>query len=70
MPRNDRRRLELMVARERANANCVLAILDGGQTGDPVDVDENRRPQQAEIEHRHEALSAGDDLGVGACLRQ
>jgi hypothetical protein len=68
MPGDDRRRLGRMMARERADANGVLVLRDESEPGNPVDVDEDRRPQQAEIEHRHEALPARQDLGVGAHL--
>ena len=55
---------------KRADANGVLTLLDESEPGNAVDVDEDRRPQQAEIEHRDEALAAREDLGVGARLRE
>ncbi len=45
-------------------ASAVL--LDIVEAGDAVDIDQNRRPQQAEIEHRHKALPAGKNLRVAA----
>ena len=66
VPGDDRRSLELIMARERADADRVTGLLDEREAGDAVDIDQNRRAQQAEIEHRNEALAAGDDLGVGA----
>ena len=41
VPGNDRRCLELMVARQRADADVVVGLGDEGQVGDAVDVDEN-----------------------------
>ena len=49
-------------------ASAVLAHV--GQIRNAVDVDQRRGPQQTEIEHRHEALSARDDLRVAGGLRQ
>ena len=44
MPGNNRRCLELMVTRKRADANILLGLSNEGQASDPVDVDEDRRP--------------------------
>jgi hypothetical protein len=38
------------------------------EVGDARDVDERRRPREAEVHHRHEALAAGEHLGVLAQL--
>ena len=37
---------------------------------DARDVDERRRPREAEVHHRHEALAAGEHLGVLAQLAE
>ena len=57
-----------MVARERSYDNRILRFFDERQTGNAVDVDEYRGPQQAEIEHGHEALAAGEDFRLAVIL--
>ena len=70
MPGDDRRGFELIMACERADTYVLSRLLDKGQVADPVDVDENRRTQEAEIEHRDEALPASDDLRVASAISQ
>ena len=59
MPRDDRRGFELKCRVSAPMRIVVRILLDKGEAGDAVDIDQNRRPQQAEIEHRHKALPAG-----------
>ena len=49
-----------------AGADAKLAVLDRQalERGDAVDVDEMRRPRQAECHDRHQALAAGQDAAV------
>ena len=70
VPRDHRRGLELMVPYERADADVRRGLPDERQVLDAVDVDEDRRAQQAEIEEGNEALPAGNDLGVVAAIGQ
>ena len=49
---------------------CVVAQLDVLEFVDPGDVDEVLEVRQPHREHRHQALSAGQDLGVLAVLAQ
>ena len=44
--------------------------LDAPQLVDPVDVDEVLEPGEAQRQHRHEALTAGEHLGVVAVARR
>src|SRR4051794_2421602 len=62
--------LDLAVAREGADAQRVAVAHHVAQVGDAGDVDERGRADEAEVHHRHEALTAGEDLGVLAELGQ
>ena len=53
--------------RRRSRASPFVA-LDAGELGDPVEVDEVLEPGQPQREHRHEALAAGQHLGLVAVL--
>ena len=63
-------RCDVALARARADAHGVGFERDEFQRGDLVDVDQPGRAQQAHRHHRHQALPAGDELGVVAVLRQ
>ena len=70
MFRDDGRGFDLVMPRQRADFDGVARVLDESEAGNSVDVDENRRTQQPEIQHRHQALPAGQDFRVTAGLRQ
>src|SRR5262245_24614950 len=65
-----RRNLKLIMTRERAYSNCIGRLLDESEFGNTVDIDEDRRSDQPEVEHRYEALPAGKNLSIAPCLRQ
>ena len=56
--------------RHCADAQAAGVLRDEIELADPVQVDQGRRLEQAEIEHRDEALSAGQDFGVAAVARE
>ena len=58
--------LERALAHEGAHRERAAARLETVQADDAVDVDHHRRPRQAQVQHRHQALAAGEDLGVVA----
>jgi len=58
VPRDVGGALELRVPRERADAYVIPGDFDPRKRRDAVDVDENFRRCDAEIQHRDEALSA------------
>ncbi len=60
----------MKVPRQRPDADAVPRLLDEGQVWNAIDVDEDGRLQQPEIEHGNEALPAGNDLGIVAGFRQ
>src|SRR5579863_5534279 len=60
--------LERTIARQGANADVPLAPIDRGEFGKTVDVDQHRRPRQAEIHRRNEALAASEEPGFVAML--
>ena len=62
--------LDLAVDGEPADAQAVAVAGDVAQLGDAGDVDERRRPDEPEVHHRHEALAAGEQLGVLAQLAE
>ena len=62
--------LDIALARAGAHAHGIGFGRDEFQRRDLVDVDQPGRAQQPERHHRHQALAAGDDLGVVAVLRQ
>ena|SRR5215467_1192926 len=65
-----RRDLKLMMTRQRAYSDCIVHLLDESEIGNTVDIDEDRGSDQPEVEHRHEALTAGKNLGLATRLRQ
>src|SRR5216117_2728932 len=50
----------------RSEPHLPVMLLDVREARDPVQVHERRGTTQAEIEERHEALAAGEDLRVAA----
>src|SRR5207237_7588340 len=65
-----RRGFELKMACERADTYVLAPFVNEGQVADPVDIDKDRWTQEAEIEHRNEALAASDDLRVAPAISQ
>ncbi len=58
------------MADERAEPQPAVRFADEVEFVQPVDVDQDTRPQHAEIQQRHEALAAGQELGIAAVARQ
>jgi hypothetical protein len=54
------RGLKRVVARESTDPDAVTGLIDVPKTRDAIDVDEERRANQSEVEHRHQALPAGE----------
>ena len=52
------------MARAGADGDPVALLLDVRELGDAADVDEERRPGEAELHERQEGMTAGQDLGV------
>src|SRR5258708_17502233 len=62
---------KLMVAHQRANRQPVVVVDgDAPEIGEAVDVDQVVGPGEPHVEHRGEALAAGNYLGVIAPSRQ
>src|SRR5581483_6083032 len=70
--RHKRRALRVALADERAEAELAgRGILgDGGEAGDVVDVDDQLRPREPEVQERDEALAAREDLRVVSVRRE
>nr|CAI0337328.1 hypothetical protein SHINE37_41182 [Rhizobiaceae bacterium] len=66
VPVHERIRRRHAVPDRRPDAQTFAVFLDTVEAGDAVDVDQDRGLHQAEIDHRHEALAARDDLAVAA----
>src|SRR5579862_5185635 len=60
--------LERTIARHGADPDVPLAPIDRGEFGKTIDVDQHRRPRQAEIHRRNEALAASEEPGFVAML--
>src|SRR5256885_5167315 len=58
------------VAREGADAQGAVLGVQKVQLGDAVEVEQPRRPREAKVHHRHQALAAGEDLALLAMLRK
>jgi hypothetical protein len=59
-----RRRRDLRVRRERANADAAAALADAAELSEPADVDKRRRRGQSQLEQRDQAVAAGQQLGA------
>ena len=57
-----RRDLDPAVADERPEPERAVSLLDAGKARNAVHVDEERRVHEAEVQHRHEALSPREEL--------
>jgi hypothetical protein len=66
----DIRRLHLPVGRHRADHDGALLLLDPREAGDLAEVDEVLGLGQAQLHHRHQAVAAGQDLGVLELVEQ
>ena len=55
---------------QRADAHGTVGDVDHRERRHLAEVDEHCRRSEPEVEQRHEALTAGDDLGVVAVLGQ
>ena len=58
--------LQRLVARQRPNSRALPNTVQGL---DPVDVDQDRRPSEAKIHCRDQALPAGQEFRLVAMLR-
>ncbi len=56
------------LADDGADPQSAAVVRNAVQPGDAVDVDEERRPEQAHVERGNEALAAGEDLRVVAAF--
>jgi hypothetical protein len=65
-----RRRLEVVVARQGADGDLVTTLLDVRQVGNPSDVDEHRRDGQPQLHERQKRMAAGQQLGLVAVLAE
>jgi hypothetical protein len=64
------RGIEVRLACQRADMERAVMLGDVAKPRDPVDVDDERRLGEAEFEHRDQALTAGEDLGVLVIVEQ
>jgi hypothetical protein len=55
-----------VVAREGTDPDDVAGPIDVPETRDAIDVDDDRRANQSEVEHRHQALPAGENFPIAA----
>ena len=64
------RTLQVSLPGEGTDRNRAISRGDSRQPLDPVDVDDYGRSHQPQVHHGHQALSAGQHLGIRAVLRQ
>jgi hypothetical protein len=62
--RHQRRRLDIGMPGQCADRDLVAFAADVVQLRQAVDVDQPARARQTQVHHRHQALTAGDDLGA------
>ena len=55
---------DLALARHRADLERAVALADVAQALDPIEVDDVVGQHIAHVQHRHERLPAGEQLGV------
>ena len=68
---DERRCLKLEMPRQRTDAQAAIGRFGyARQTGYSVDIDEQRRVDQPEIQHRDQALPAGQHLCRPVALRK
>ena len=63
-------RLDLALARHRADTNDPVVVADKRELADAIDVDEDVVASQPKVQCRHETLSACQDLCVVPVLCQ
>ena len=63
-PGQNRIRGDSRVARERADRDPAAVLAHVAQVVEPVDVDERRRPCNAELQRRNQRVAAGEQLRV------
>ena len=64
------RALELALAHEGADPQRSARLRHAVESGHAIDVDEHGRPGQPEVQHRGQALAAGQDLRLVAVATQ
>ena len=69
-PRADDGPFEGPLAHQRAHVQAPVHLLDGIEAAQTVEVDDHRRGGQAQVQHGHEALAAGQGPGLVAVLPQ
>ena len=57
-------RLELSLPGGRADVQRAIVLLSNNQSADAIEIDQMRRPEQAKIHQRHQALAAGQWPGL------
>src|SRR5262249_33505734 len=67
---DDRREFDRALTGHRAEPHLPVALLYIRERRDAVEIDERRRPTQAEVEQRHQALAAGQDLRYAVLTRE
>ncbi|MDO8431464.1 MAG: hypothetical protein Q7S58_03545 [Candidatus Binatus sp.] len=55
---------------QAADHNPAAFLLNLGQAGDGADIDEIRRLRQPQFHHRDKTVTAGEQLGIVAELRE
>ena len=63
-----RRRLEVVMARQGADGDLITALLDVRKTGNPSDVDEHRRDGKSQLHQWDQRMAAGNQLGLVTVL--
>src|SRR5207249_7910361 len=58
------------LTRHRTESHAAPALFDEGEARDPVEIHQRGRARETEIQQRHEALAAGQHLGVAAVAAQ
>ena len=57
-------KLDVALPRHGADVERAVAVADMAQALDPVEIDDMIRQHKAHVEHRHQRLAAGEQLGV------
>ena len=70
LARDERALLHGPLPRHRANSDAILALPDVLELADAIEVDQPPRHSEPHVEHRHQALPTGEELGVLAVAGQ